>query len=265
MSGSSAFNAAFAKIVNNGTALPAIAAFNLKVLKSKDVVMEFALPVGGYNAKEIIAAIEKPLTGKGKVVKDTLFSNGNTYSCVVTSCADSLPFNKDSIGGKRIVQANVFHDPQDSSIWNVIGEGENARLVKSTDEDQSEILKSAFYSMRASRQMATAALDSAPAIGDFAAYFDPTSLEVKTGFVAASNNDTTKVVDSKTRRVVEMETASVLLSVESPRTTAKYREIASLEKSMELYIEFLRSVYENGEADEYIKALKEAVENSRAD
>lgn len=98
---------------------------------------------------------------------------------------ESRPFGKEGLRGLTSVTANIFRDSQDG-IWRRVGEGEDAMIVRDTDEDLEVLMRA-----RRGTSITTASVDvqtsEAFQKGYCVAWYDPATEKVRTGIAITSD------------------------------------------------------------------------------
>jgi len=198
----------------------------------------------GYRAKTVASTAVK--------VSDF----GNIYSCFLTANTPSKPYSE--AANFQLMAANLFIDGE-KNLWKVVGEGDQRRLIQTSNDNLDEILKS-----RLSRRVITASYNSGTevATGDYALFFNSRIQEVDAGFVVGTE-DGLAVFSRKTeqlepitaKNVIEAAVGSDIEAVNQP-FEPKYQETAIAKEGLDKYLSYMKRLYSG---TEFFKKLEEEI------
>lgn len=149
-----------------------------------------------FTDEQIKKAVSNVFGNKVSVVEASIKDEkSNLVSMIVKANKRSLAFKGGNLPeGKKQITANIVADVNDNSIWEVVGSGDNKRLVLKADEDFEKIFDH-------NNRICTAAvlLKPTPVVaGDYVSFFDRKSSTIKAGFaLTADEGEDYLVVDDQ--------------------------------------------------------------------
>ena len=127
--------------------------------------------------------------GSVEIVAKT--ASKDVISGILSANTLSVSVNKDELKKDyRLVSANVFMDNEDK-IWQLVGDGENRRLVQAIKEDLGKILE-ARLAKKAEAVVASSLTNYfgvTPERGDYALYYSAASMDYDYGYAVVAGSD----------------------------------------------------------------------------
>lgn len=209
---------------------------------------------------EIASVFAERMEGGARLVAGSLMPLAKNPQPVVRFVAArnvvSRPFEADKY---RIITAGVAADANDN-IWRIDGEGDDRRVVQESADDLEALLNA----RRTRGAMATASmnLDVVPVTqGEYAAYLDTASGEVKHGFVFNRQDGKQIMIERASLEVIELAREAVLEAVRPVDLRASglepYETNANLgDERISKLIGYLRKAYpDNGTFLDHYESL----------
>lgn len=167
---------------------------------------------------------EKLFSGAFSVIPETIFKVDddyyNIYRTIVVANQENHEYSDDNIKslGLTLTTANLFID-KSQLVWQVIGDGENKRIVLTSVDDYDKILAG-----KKSKQIVTASSikeDVEFNFGDYVMFYNPMKRKVEAGY--ALDN---KKVFTHNNELLEVDSASVLEAVVASSIASKHKHLA---------------------------------------
>ena len=148
-----------------------------------------------YKPHDLKKAVAKLFKNKVSLVDSTVvLKQGNLLSMVVKANLRSMAFDENNIpAGKKKITAGVYADVDDNSIWEVVSNGKEKRLVLKKDQSFDKIFE------HDNRICTATAMDKPVAVnsGDYVSYYSPKDSKVKAGYILVSEDDEMVVIDKE--------------------------------------------------------------------
>jgi hypothetical protein len=166
-------------------------------------------------------------------------------------------YTEDNLKGMKAVTANVFADEEDS-IWQLIGEGEEKRLVQTSTDNISNILAVRKAKMQTTASVLVDPRDHYRSF-DYSWYFNNEKQECRGGFVMELENRTV-VLDRKNFDVKTIQPQQVISSADVSPDLGKIAIAGLSNENISRHLEYMRKLY--GQNPEYFSKLESLIRNS---
>lgn len=150
---------------------------------------EFGAVARNISEDEVSEMFRKSLGDQFQVIPASFSEvetrNGRTKAtAIVQANTMSKPYSDDVAKSMQVISANVFMDKFDKSIWKVVGEGNDKRLVQSQQENFSALLSSRLKATR-SQIVACSNTDYNMPFesADFGLYYSTARERLESGFI----------------------------------------------------------------------------------
>lgn len=212
------------------------------------------LSSGGKTFDEVNAAFERVVNNGLSLVPGTLYKRPDSHLTAIAAVnVESRPYTAESVKDMKLITANVFAD-KDDFMWTVVGEGENKRLVQTSEQD-FEALLTAAKSRRHSSVVAFVETELDVRPSDFTMFFNPASGEVDSGFAVTLEDGTFAVLSFTSGIAVPVNKQCILIAAQDERFAKQ--PVTAMSDGAQAYIDYLRSLY--GEDNDYIRAFVDAL------
>lgn len=188
--------------------------FNVGYSIHKEEELSKAVEAGWGNAIRVLpGSAHRPVAKDARLVLAFVALNNET-----------LPYNNETSEKMTVVTANVFRDENDK-IWSKRGEGDEASLVRQSEEDLSALLEQR-RSVISETASVGVALHEKVSVGDSAVWYDFAKEKMRYGIVVASE----LMFDFETKTGCKVSPEQIILAADAPSYIAA--EIASFDKKM---------------------------------
>lgn len=225
-----------------------------------DLAIQKITPVGGnafqiiashatrdYSNEQYMEAIAALTENKMSVVPNSIcrynskdFSYKPHVKMIVKANVTSKAYNETNTKQMKVVASNVFMSEEDNSIWKKVGEGEQARLIQTSDDDYNAILQA-----RKSRSISTLSSmieDIKPMEKDYVAFYNDKEGKVSFGIMASSDI----VIDRETNAAIKIEPKQVVEAVAFSGDSDLCGEIAMIQtENLDKMLNYMRVLYGN--------------------
>jgi hypothetical protein len=149
-------------------------------------------------------------------------------------------YDPSNANGMKLVTANIFAD-DDNIIWQVVGEGEDKRLVQTSADNIEDILQA-----RKSKMIATASISYSPVSnfdsGDYVWYFDTKRNECRGGFGVKVENQIS-VLDRKSSDYQQINENQILLAVDVTPDFGKSVTATLTNEAINRHLDYMRKLF----------------------
>ena len=226
------------------------------------------LPLGNKELSKVqlAASIKSVLSNDGMPVLGSFRrceSDDNYAIGFVVANLETISVSEASERGLRPVTASLFLDKEDESVWNVTSSPDGQILVREGKENLSALLETARVRDVSAPELAS--FNSADS-GDFIAFVDPLSGNMRGGMVLASTEDGVEVItpDSEETEIVSNNEIVDVIDPEGETeqvASAQGIEIAEFNsKSKASMKEYYKQVFSY--SPEYIKQMMTIIDQS---
>lgn len=197
-----------------------------------------------YSNEQYMEAVASMTDNKMRVVPNSIkrfgtgdFSYNPHVQLIVKANLKSKSYNDNNVKGLKVIASNVFMSEEDNAIWKKVGEGEEARLVQTSDDDYEAILNA-----RKARNITTVSSmieDIHAEEKDYVAFYNDKDGKVEFGVMASDGF----VVERSTESLVKVEPKQIVEAVAVTNDDTA-EELASIDTSnLDKMLNYMKVLY----------------------
>lgn len=188
---------------------------------SPSVARVVANIVGQQEPAELADRILACLNNKAAPIRGSFRQIPETNSAIgfVRLVTPVLSMDEKVVASMKKLQANVYMDESDQSIWEVRSGSTGKHLARKGQDNLAELIEASRTGARGSTPRIANIRSAAVTPSMFVAYVEPEAYEVDHGFCVKSNGDSYSILSSTTSQVVDIHHNGVVgfYSLEFPK------------------------------------------------
>lgn len=235
------------KILASLSRKPGIALQSVSKISDRAFSIICSVDSFNYTSDQLKEAVRNYFSGAFTVESSTLYpvvhDHYKVFRAIVAVNTVSHPFSEETVAALKMypTTANTFLDEEDT-IWNVVGEGDNRRLVQTAADNFDQLISS-----KKTRNPVTASFEDDHSMsftyGDYVKFYNPITAQVDFGFALSNSKVFSR---SQLQTVVVAENAVVDVADGEPLATDENNQFAT-EASADLAVvlDYWKKLYSN--------------------